>query len=275
VLDSLTALGRNPDFVRHGAPLPYQERLEAVRAKVRLVRTSWIGSWISEWAQDALVVIDRIAARALPPSARSLAAAIDTEAVGVVGMSYGGAVATRLSYLDDRARACINLDGTNWTWDVVGQSIPTPLLALHSDATYFKPVFSALGIDVGEAFDQLTVETPLHSDLDYEPHASLGLREDVYRWSLRGITHLGLTDHLFLEKGTTPIPVGVGPLAGVAGAALINRICRSFLDTYLRGKGERFPAELLDHTSIVQREMSSLRLQALNNRHCTLFEREA
>lgn len=65
------------------------------------------------------------------PTLRTMPFPIDASSIGVVGYSFGGAVAATALVRDPRVRAAVNLDG--WVVDTPAASgVPRPLLALYA-----------------------------------------------------------------------------------------------------------------------------------------------
>jgi hypothetical protein len=137
-------------------------------------------------------------------------------------------------------------------------------MVMHSDPTcQFGPLLEAAGLVVRKELERLTPETPLHSDLDLERHTELGLREDVLRITLPGLTHTGMMDQLIIAPEAHRAAQGTGALAGHRGIALQNRLCREFFDTHLRGLDRQFPSKVLaENPEVVRRDLSGLRREA-------------
>jgi len=65
------------------------------------------------------------------PTLRTVPFSIDASSIGVVGYSFGGAVAATALVRDPRVRAAVNLDG--WVIDTpAAAAVPRPLLALYA-----------------------------------------------------------------------------------------------------------------------------------------------
>jgi pimeloyl-ACP methyl ester carboxylesterase len=257
----MMSAGMNSDLMRYLQGGDYPALLDAHRARVRAARRTWLAPTLNLWAEDTLFVVDELQSGGPAGGLAELAAAVDAGRVGYFGMSFGGAVAARLCQMDDRAVAGIDLDGALWSWDTIGRDIPTPFLSIHSDPTLqIPPIAEAFGVEVGPEFKTLTPATPLHDDLDLERHTELGLRPDVRRYVLPGLTHMGVTDFLVLQPlGILPMP----PDPDGRGVAMTNRLCTDFFDTWMKGLDRAFPqAALADFPEIVERDLSVLREQA-------------
>lgn len=252
-----------PDMLRYLLGGEYPFLLDAHRAKAHGARRCWLGHWANLWAEDAVFAVDAIQAGEVPAAAAALAAATDTSRVGHFGMSYGSAAAARACQLDERAAAGASLDGALWTWDTIGKDIPTPYLALHSDPTLqVGMVAQVLGVELGPELRKLGPDTPMCDDLDFERHTELGLRPDVHRLTVPGMTHMDVTDNLIVAP-LFGIPTELPIEARRRGVRLLNRLCRDFFDTYLKGLDRAFPAAVkADFPELVERDLTRLREQA-------------
>lgn len=263
-VDDLTWVDSQPGFFAYQADAPLADRLAATRRKVALSRKAWISRFAEDWARDTMFVVDCLAEQRVPDAAGPIAEATSTDRVGYFGMSYGAYVAMRLCALDERAVAGVNLDSGMWDWSTVDTDFPTPLLVVCSDpVVQYRPLLEAAGIDVGAGLTTLSPATPLHCDLDFERLTEAGQRADIFRYILAGSMHMALTDCPVLWDGDETADLGVGPLAGPRGVDAVNRLCRDFFDTYLRGRDTEFPSGALqEFPEIVTRDLSQLRAEA-------------
>jgi hypothetical protein len=82
------------------------------------------------------------------------------------------------------------------------------------------------------------------NEFSYERIAEAGTHADVYRVSLKGSQHLGLSDSsLFVGQPVAGILFGTAPANIMIGAQ--NDVIRGFLDRHLRGQENDFPARQL------------------------------
>jgi predicted dienelactone hydrolase len=137
---------------------------------------------------------------------------IDTRGLGVFGMSYGGSAAGEFCKVDDRCKAGVNLDGTQFGrhWN---RAVAAPFLMLYHE------------------------EHQGGNDFAYLPPT-----HDFWDLGVKGSTHFDFTDFsyvwpLFKMLGYT------GPIDGMRMVDIVNTVVLSFFDRSLRGKpvpGELF-----------------------------------
>jgi predicted dienelactone hydrolase len=147
---------------------------------------------------------------------------IDTSGFGAFGMSYGGAAAGEFCKIDNRCKAGVNLDGTQFGrhWD---QAVSAPFLMLYHD-----------GHQGGNDFAYLP---PAHDFWDY---------------GVKGSTHFDFTDFTY----AWPLFRTIGYMGSIDGMRMIdimNIVVLSFFDHSLKGKP--VPGELFtDIPEIVVRQ---------------------
>ena len=137
---------------------------------------------------------------------------IDTSGFGVFGMSYGGAAAGEFCKIDNRCKAGVNLDGTQFGrhWN---QAVSAPFLMLYHD-----------GHQGGNDFAYLPAT---HEFLDY---------------GVRGSTHFDFTDFTYVWPLIKTM-VYTGPIDGMRMIDIVNIVVLNFFDHSLKGKpvpGEMF-----------------------------------
>lgn len=126
---------------------------------------------VTVWTRDLSYVLDRLAARTVPPPMQRVAAMIDWSRVAAIGHSSGGLVAAQACSSDRRVHACVNMDGGLTTptgqpmadWVADGVVRPTLLLdskPLYSDADLAKrgrtrAQWDAMGESMRRALDTL------------------------------------------------------------------------------------------------------------------------
>jgi predicted dienelactone hydrolase len=167
-------------------------------------------SLLQYWVEDVQFIASTLQDWQAPVA--GLATSIDTSGFGVFGMSYGGAAAGEFCKIDNRCRAGVNLDGTQFGrhWS---RAVAAPFLMLYHD-----------GHQGGNDFAYLP---PAHEFWDY---------------AVKGSTHFDFTDFtyawpLFKAMGYT------GPIDGMRMIDIMNIVVLNFFDHSLRGKpapGELF-----------------------------------
>jgi predicted dienelactone hydrolase len=161
------------------------------------------GSIIDYWVKDNQFIADSLTLLKAPVAGFS--EALDTQKLGVIGMSYGGATAGEFCKIDARCGAGINLDGTQFgrNWNA---SLRAPFLMLYHD-----------GHEGGNSFAYLPAAT------------------DYWEYRVRNSAHTDFTDFAY----TLPIlrKLGItGSIDGMRMMSIINTVQVDFLDHYLKGR---------------------------------------
>lgn len=193
-----------------------------------------LGPWCRRWVDDHRAVTDAIEQDSVGGAAGALVASCDLGALGIVGVSFGGAAAASTLQADDRFRAAVNLDGAQFLSDLLGVQARVPLLHVSTD---FAATMAAVGrpvavLDANEFF--------------FEPHERAGLSDGVYRLRIADATHPELTDLALLstqERGRLAVCAGVAESQRTLD--LLNAAVGAFLDQVLRGQDRGFPSRLL------------------------------
>lgn len=187
------------------------------------------------WVADRLFVHDTLQ-NASPEAVADIARAGDFDNVGEVGMSFGGAISGQICTFDPRCAAGVNMDGGNFPFLAFNANMPAPFLMFHSDVSN---LYTAMDRPLAEG-----KQARGFNEFSYERIAEAGTRANIYRLSLKGSQHLGLSDSsLFVGQ-----PVA-GPLFGTAPASIMigaqNDVIRGFLDKHVRKQVNGFPEKQL------------------------------
>jgi predicted dienelactone hydrolase len=219
---------------RAAAATDSAERVAAVRGI--LARTPAGQAGVARWTADTRFVLDQLArlnasantppntarrtrdARAITRKASRVAAwplagALDLTKVGVMGMSFGGAVAGDVCATDPRCTAGVNLDGVQYG-AVLDRPIARPMLFAASD----QPGVTGV------------------NDFAY-----LSARAPAYRLVVRGSHHLNYTDFSLLAP-VVQVPGVLGTVDPARMEAIMNAYLVAFFDRHLKGAA----APLLD-----------------------------
>jgi predicted dienelactone hydrolase len=188
----------------------YREFLSEELLEDYFIYDYWVqNSLLQYWVDDIRFVATALEHLQAPVAGFS--AAIDTGGFGVFGMSYGGAAAGEFCKIDDRCKAGVNLDGTQFGrhWS---QPVAAPFLMLYNEEHQGGNDFAYL--------------PPTHEFWDY---------------GIKGSTHFDFTDFsyvwpLFRTLGYT------GPIDAMRMVGIVNGVVLNFFDHTLRGKP--VPAEL-------------------------------
>ncbi|MBR4966158.1 MAG: hypothetical protein IKY53_06650 [Lachnospiraceae bacterium] len=198
-------------------------------------------SWLEVRLADMNFVLDTIkeakTAGALQPSdwyvtdetvagdIETILAMTDTQTIGVMGHSLGGASSVTLGRTRDDIDAVIDLDGTmlgeelsyeNGTYDFFKGEYPVPLLALSNEEHYLQ----------GEEAGNL-----------YVNHVVLANAKESHYTYFVGSGHMNFTD-LPLFSPALASMLGVGEADATECIATMNEIILSYYDFYLKGEGE-------------------------------------
>jgi predicted dienelactone hydrolase len=177
------------------------------------------------WRGDAVFALDRVLA--LDADAASpFFGRLDSERVGMLGWSFGGALSIQISADDPRVRAAADLDGQLFG-DVWERGTPRPLLLLHADPP--EP-----SVDPEATAEEQAAATAAMVELIAEVRRrdeSLLERSTGERWDvlLRGATHGTFSDLVLFGEGA-------GALGPERGHAIVRQVVRGFFDRTLRGQ---------------------------------------
>jgi hypothetical protein len=231
-LDTINELGEELDLVNAElTPRIEQARSPEERMSLRMSlyeRAGAFNALTAVWVDDLRFVLDSIATQAsTQPQLQAFANAFDTERIGLLGMSFGGAAITELCKSDTRCRAGMNMDGGSTFGQRQREPLQVPYLALVQEGS---------------------------DSLDYLRSAS---RSDYYEVEVEGATHLDFTD----DAVVLPILKWMGVTGSISAERVIevaNVVSLRFFDAYLRGGprprfGDGFP-ELTVTTNDYARE---------------------
>lgn len=188
-----------------------------------LARTPTGQASVARWTADTRFVLDELARRNTRGTTRDttrggsapwpLAGALDLTRLGVMGMSFGGAVAGDFCATDARCTAGVNLDGLQFG-AVLDHPIARPMLFAASD----QP-----GVTGVNDFAYLATQAP------------------AYRLVVRGSHHLNYTDFSLLAP-VVRLPGVLGPVDPARMEAIVSAYVVAFFDRHLK----RAAAPLLD-----------------------------
>ena len=124
----------------------------------------------------------------------------------------------------------MNLDGGDFHAAPFNANMPVPFLMLYSD--YDALARQLRDDDDGDTFG--------FNDFSYERHETAGLREDVLRFKVADVAHLGYSDFNWFMRNPVRSLL-LGSIDGGTMLALQNDFVRGFFDRYLRGAANDFP----------------------------------
>lgn len=186
-----------------------------------------------EWVLDTLFAIECLASRSLPESAQTIIPLIDTDRIGTFGMSLGCS-ATVAAHLDDRVKATVNLDGGVFDDRLIDTDISVPIMVISNDMKSLAP-----------DNDQVNL-----CEFTYEKLQRMGEREDVQRFKVNGVSHIGVSDFVLipeqLRKDSPALGHHLGSIDGQTMVSIMNDFVKAFFDQRLSGVGSGIDESLLN-----------------------------
>jgi dienelactone hydrolase len=190
---------------------------------------------IDMMTKDASKVLDVLLGIGSKALAR-FAGRIDTERIGAIGHSLGGAVALEAGRKDTRVKACIDLDGDVWA-DTKTYRLARPSLILLNEPIIESP---------SDAFRKM--QAARKADWAALAQANPEFPPDVF--TIRGTNHFVFTDGPFVMPDFVRAQPGkLGDLGEAVNS--IMALVRGFFDVQLNGK----PSPLLGDPSRVYPEV--------------------
>jgi pimeloyl-ACP methyl ester carboxylesterase len=204
-----------------------------------------LGAATRRWAQESIAAVDHLLTSTLKQPLSDVAAAVDFSRLAYAGMSLGGSVALACCFLDPRARAGINLDGSNWCQEYLDLDVPVPFLQLYADPSANMAMLKEHARAGTEALSALTPGSRLCNDMFYEPPRRRGLRNDVLRVVLRDTAHMSFSDHALAARGPVRKLLGTGSSNGRRQQWLQAQLALGFLARHLKGRDDPAMASVL------------------------------
>jgi predicted dienelactone hydrolase len=187
--------------------------------------------------RDASFVVDQMVALDRADPNRILTGRLDTDHMGILGMSLGGLVAAEACRTDLRLRACYMQD-VFVPHDVMAQGLQQPSMWFTRDADSMRAEgWPEWEVDVHQSSMRTAFE---------------GVRTDAYLVKLPGMFHVNYTDFPYLIASPVAQKVGLtGAIDWRRGHRVTNAYTVAFFDHVLKGK----PEPLLDGPSRQFREV--------------------
>ena len=167
-------------------------------------------------AHDVLQLVDALQAAEAEPTGR-FAGRIDLQRVGVVGFSFGGAVAAQAASMDSRIRGAVDLDGSVFG-DAAAGGISKPFM-LMIGAHETEDTFEA-------AFDRENIAAAIHG---MERHGG-------YVITVADTEHYNFSDAAVLP---TVRKTGLGSIDGRRGERIVAHYVLAFFNRWLRGEQQK------------------------------------
>jgi len=185
-----------------------RRKLKELFRKIADARPKMVES-LQLWSEDIRFVFDEL--ERLDRGEGRFGARLDTERIGVLGHSFGGATAHQVCVTDARCKAGVNLDGVRFG-DVRDGALTRPFMFVHHDNPH------------------ATNKTPnrVYFDSSEQP---------AYLVLVRGTRHLSFSDLSLYGRGSLMRLLGVvGSIDGKRCLRIQNDYVRAFFDKHLEGR---------------------------------------
>ncbi len=193
------------------------------------------------WVADRVFVLDALADGMVPQSVADIVAQGSYELTGQMGMSFGGSTTGSFCMVDRRCAAGVNLDGGDYHYTAFNRNMPVPFLMMYSDYQRLGRMLS----------DDPDIQVHAYNDYSYERHEVVGVRDDIHRFAVRDVTHLGYSDLTYFMRNPVRERI-LGPIDGERMLRIQNDFVRGFFDRYLGARNIDFPSsELAQHDAWV------------------------
>ena len=185
--------------------------------------------WMGLRTADMNFVLDTILEKVAADGAEKVFTLIDTEKIGLMGHSMGGATAVQLGRERDDITAVIDLEGT-----MLGEYVGFENgYEIYNEEPYPIPVLDVNSRAVREDIEALEAEHPAWKYVnDYLGENAADYREVIFN----GAGHLNFTD-LPLIAPPLAAMLGVGDVDAAECLENVNEVVLTYFDYYLKGEG--------------------------------------
>ncbi len=183
------------------------------------------GLLVDAQARDAIHLLDRIVHAGDGEPLADVARRIDPTRIGVIGFSFGGAVAAQACWIDRRFRAALDMDG--WLFgEAASNGVSQPFMVMSDDT----PLPGEADLRAPDAGRRLVAELNVADDRRMVANMA---RHGGTRVTIEGARHANFTD----APLTWPIArmVGAGLVTPIEAFRVIATYTVAFLDKSLRG----------------------------------------
>ena len=212
----------------------YSDSYETYYQQIRISVESSVGlnEGLGIWLDDTTFLLDLLESGG-PTALAELGRQADLNRVGVFGMSLGGAAAGQFCATDERCKAGINMDGTQYGEDAMSIQLERPFLMMNADRRL--DMAGLLG-------DEIDPERLLSFEMnDFVLHQS---RNVAYSLVVAGSTHGSFSDFGVMSN----LGRWIGALGSIDGwdmKRILDDYTLAFFDKHLKGSAE----PLLDGSS--------------------------
>lgn len=195
---------------------------------------------LERWRTDILRLTSAVSRQGSAGLPTDVARAVDSRRVAFAGMSFGGSTSASACRREKRCRAVVNLDGFEFDRRLYNHRLHTPLLLIQSDWHLYP--------NSGHPNACFTAY-----DYAYRLWSGRGPSAPVYRFAVRGIRHMGLTDLILAPRDKVRDAL-LGTADGAEVVNAVNSTVLAFLDHSLKGRDIGVVAAAARH-SVLERHV--------------------
>lgn len=197
-----------------------QERLRSIREDEALIQ-----------AQDLVFVLDQLEQLNRKKEGR-FGGRLDLRHIGVFGHSRGGFAAPHACFLDQRFRACLNLDGYRLTEAVMKNGIRQPYMHIQETPPW-EPPLTAEQLLQAKLTPQAAHLQTVASSREWD-HTFRNMKSTAYVVTVAGAKHMSFSDMPFIF----PERYADIPIDARKALAASNAYITAFFGKYLRGENQ-------------------------------------
>ena len=180
---------------------------------------------VEVWIKDIAFVLNELEANHEKMTA--LSGAYDADRIGVFGMSLGGAAAGKFCLEDDRCKAILNLDGTQFGHGAMKYEFEKPFLMMNSDVRHQNAGM------IGEVLEPNTLQTYEMNDFLLHQSKSIG-----YNIVVDKTTHGSYSDFLIMTANLGSWTGLLGTIDPWTMKDVMNEYTLAFFNQHIKGTDE-------------------------------------
>lgn len=199
-------------------------------------------------AQDLIFVLNELEGLNKSDPDKRFTGRLDLKRVGVFGHSRGGFAAPHACLLDNRFRACLNLDGYSLTPAVMEKGIRQPYMHIEEIAPWLPPLTDEELVKAKQTRQEADKEA---QDAERERETTFGkMSSGVYLVTVKGATHNSFSNAPFISPdrytGMTISPERALTITNAYVLAFFERCLRGSQEPLLKGVAPQFPEATLE-----------------------------